>query len=162
MGHGRIFEFSSDRKKIEAENFDRFDEESLRENINGCDYVNKQSYDKFLDDIEWFFEAYGVSVEMEKIGESIVGIISKEGVEKAKDKISKEKHRRIGMIKYMLEDDEENIDMWKISYEAYVSSVFYFVDVDNDDFGNEMDFLKYCVNKAPKEIIILGSYDYHV
>jgi len=162
MGHGRIFEFSSDRKRIEAENFDRFDEESLRENINGCDYVNRQRNNNLVDDLIWYFEDYGVPVQMDILGNFVVGIINKKGIEEVKNRLLEEKHKRIERIKHMLKNDEEIIDMWKISYEAYVFSVCYFVDVDNDDFGNEMDFLKYCVNKAPKEIIILGSYDYHV
>jgi len=168
MSHGRIFMFITDNKQIESDDYYcPFDEEQMRESIPGCDYVVAQSKNEFLDDLEWFSGAYDVPVKVEKMkdcdGKEItVGVINSEGIEKLKEGLIEQKHKRIEKLKDELKKPENEVNMWQISYDAYKNSCFYFISTDMA-FANEMDFLEDCLSQEPpQEIIITESYDYHV
>lgn len=168
MSHGRIFMFITGRKDIENDDYYcPFNEEQMRKEIPGCDYVTLESKNKFLDDLDWLSKRYGIPVKLEKVRkdngrEITVGVIDSEGLKKLKEELIAEKSRRIELIRYELKMPEEKISMWGISYDAYGDSCFYFVS-DDATFSNEMGFLEdYLSYELPKEIIITESYDYHV
>lgn len=167
MSHGRIFEVSLNRKDVErGDYYNPFSDEQIVNAIEGCDYVVKQNNNEFLSDLHWLSETYGILIKTEVLKdldgkEIVIGVIGNKEVKDIRDNLILEKHSRIEKIKDMLKKDERDIDMWNISYEAYKYLGFYFTS--NDDFSNEMDFLKYyLLDKIPDEIIILGSYDYHI
>ena len=168
MSHGRVFMFVTDRKEVKTDDYYcPFEEHTMMQLIHGCDYVTLQDKSEFFDDLEWLSESYGIPVELEKIrkddGKNVtVGIIDSKGVERIKEKLIIEKHKRIEKLKDELKKPEEKVDMWKISYDAYEASCFYFVSNDLA-FSNEIGFLEdYLSYELPKEIIITESYDYHV
>jgi hypothetical protein len=161
--------FVTDRKDIKSGDcYCPFNEEQMVNEIPGCDYVVAQNRSEFLDDVDWLSRAYdGPAVKIEKIkncdGEEItVGVINSEGLKSLKKSLIKEKHKRIGKVKEELDKPLEKVDTWRISYDIYRNSCFYFVS-NALAFSNEMSFLDdYLSQETPSEIIITESYDYHV
>ncbi len=120
---------------------------------NGVDYVSKET--ALDEDIEWLCKFYNLK-KVEKINKNVYKIDKQELIESLKN----EKKRRVKIVKGLLEDkQEEDVDLWLVSYEAYNRKgfLFYFLD----EAINEIDLLKALKNLKIDSLYVVASFDYH-
>jgi len=132
--------------------------------IPGCDYVVREGENRFKDNCMWFAEEYCLKFEediwLEQVEtngeESQVAVVK---VAPLTEALKKEKLRRLERIKEELEKPDP--DMWRIQYEAWTDSGFWFV-IPEYRFGPEMELLQWLKKESPEEIFITEVFDYHI
>jgi len=120
---------------------------------NGVDYVSKET--ALDEDIEWLCKFYNLK-KVEKINKNVYKIDKQELIESLKN----EKKRRVKIVKGLLENkQEEDVDLWLVSYEAYNRKGFFFYFLN--EVINEIDLLKALKNLKIDSLYVVASFDYH-
>ena len=157
--HGRVFVLADRRDILSGDVWTPSEEDVVRA-VSGCDYAIEQTEGEFLDDLKWLSDSYGLSIKVEKVGETVVGVLDKECLEKVRSKLEKDKRGRIERVRKELE--KEDPDMWRVAYLGYEDSCFYFA-LRGWGIMNEMDFLQvFLRGHLPEELLVVGSFDYHI
>lgn len=160
--HGTIFVLTH-RDFLEGKDYYcPYEDYEMRDRISGCDCVQKEDDSGFKESIGLLSYVFQLTIPitlMEIDGRNVpVGVLDPANVCKLIQGLEADKRVRIEQVKEeILKCDP---DMWKIAYNAYMDSTFYFILADSIYFCNEVDFPSCIEGRHP--LYITETFDYYV